>query len=237
MKLLKLAVTLALLATAGCAGMPVAPSAIPPTTTSGTGPRLDPDTAARQFAQVVSTLEPVIEQECRRTRRDGLCDYDIVIDTRLREPANAFQTVDETGQPVLIFTISLIADMRNPDELALVMSHEASHHILDHLSKQQSNAQEGARIYAKAATLSGASQADIARASELGAVYGAATYSKQFELEADDLGARIAKRAGFDPVHGALYFLRLPDPGDDAMSSHPSNSERSATIRRAAQGR
>ncbi|QOL82564.1 M48 family metalloprotease [Pseudooceanicola spongiae] len=195
--------------------------------------RLDADSAARQFAQVVSTVEPVAERYCRAARNDDKCDFHIIVDTRKRSQPNAFQTIDDNGQPVLIFTIALIADMRNPDELAFVMSHEASHHIRDHLSRQRFNADTSAREYGQAAASKGASRAAIRRAVALGAELGARSYSKQFELEADYLGAQIARSAGYNPLIGAQYFQRLPDPGEQFQSSHPPNAERMATVRAA----
>ena len=69
---------------------------------------------------------------------------------------------------------------------------------------------------------------------EIGAVVGARSYSKEFELEADALGTVIAARAGFDPVRGAEFFLRIPDPGNRFLGTHPANAERIATVRRAA---
>lgn len=54
-------------------------------------------------------------------------------------------------------------------------------------------------------------------------------------LEADGLGTEIAIRAGYDPVHGAEFFTRLPDPGDTFLGSHPPNAQRIAAVRRAAE--
>ncbi|MGI9394447.1 MAG: M48 family metalloprotease, partial [Boseongicola sp.] len=55
---------------------------------------------------------------------------------------------------------------------------------------------------------------------------GARQFSKGFELEADSLGARIALRAGYDPVRGILYFVDAPDPGDRFLGTHPPNGDR-----------
>jgi predicted Zn-dependent protease len=55
-------------------------------------------------------------------------------------------------------------------------------------------------------------------------------YSREFELEADALGAEIAWTAGFDPVRGTGFFDRLPDPGDRFLGTHPPNAERKATV-------
>ena len=63
---------------------------------------------------------------------------------------------------------------------------------------------------------------------------GARTYSKDFELEADALGTRIAARAGYDPLRGAEFFFRIPDPGNQFLGSHPANAARLATVQRVA---
>ncbi|MDP5361691.1 MAG: M48 family metalloprotease, partial [Paracoccaceae bacterium] len=71
-------------------------------------------------------------------------------------------------------------------------------------------------------------------AQRLGASVGARTYSKEFELEADALGSRIAAAAGFDPLRGAEFFFRIPDPGDRFLGTHPPNAERLRTVRQVA---
>ena len=51
----------------------------------------------RQFAQVVRTVEPVAERECRE-RTSGLnCDFKIVVDDAPSKSPNAFQTLDKQG--------------------------------------------------------------------------------------------------------------------------------------------
>lgn len=225
---------LLLLTLAGCA-LPPAPSdpAMPPDSSGvEASARLSADAAARQFALVVKTVEPVAEEVCREKRQDDRCNFRIAIDPRPRRPANAFQTLDDNGQPVLIFTLALIADMQNPDELAFVMSHEASHHILRHLSKQAAYANETAQAYAEAAEKAGASKAQVRRAAEKGADVGARSHANEFELQADSLGALIARAAGYDALRGAQYFNRLPDPEKEFLGSHPPNAARMENVRR-----
>ena len=157
-----------------------------------------------------------------------------MVDDDPRAPANAFQTVDRSGRPIIAFTIALILDARNQDELAFVMSHEAAHHIKGHLARQQLNAQLGAQILG---SLVGGTNLQTQRtAQQLGASIGARTYSKDFELEADALGTEIAAAAGYDPLNGALFFTRIPDPGDRFLGTHPANSDRIATVQRVAAG-
>lgn len=186
--------------------------------------------ASQAFSQVVSRLEPTAERACLQLRPDRNCNFKIVVDTRRGEPSNAYQTVDESGRPVITFTLALIGEARNSDELAFIMGHEAAHHIRSHLQRQAENAAAGAVIFAGLATLTGGSAADVATAQELGEFVGARSYSKEFELEADDLGTVIAYRAGYDPLVGAQFFTRIPDPGNAFLGTHPPNGARYSTV-------
>lgn len=215
-----------LLALGGCAVGPP----------DGVSATLDPDSAARNFVAVVNAVEPVAEAECRarNANRTYNCDFQIAVDDRPRMPANAFQTRDDADRPIIVFTLALINDVQNADEMAFVMAHEASHHILGHLDRQDQNARQGAEVFAELAAITGSTDPDAIRAAEeLGAAVGARSYSKEFELEADALGAEIALRAGYDPVRGSEFFDRLPDPGDKFLGSHPPNAQRKALVAQA----
>ena len=211
-------------------------STLQPTIPRGpTPPRLESRVATRNFLQVVNAVEPVAEAECRARTPRSNCDFKIVVDERPNVPANAYQTIDSTGRPILAFTVPLIADARNQDELAFVMAHEAAHHIRGHLDRQQTNATIGAVLAGGLAGALGRSDAAaIEAAQQYGAALGARTYSKDFELEADELGTIIAARAGFNPLRGAEFFFRIPDPGSRFLGSHPPNSQRVAVVTRTA---
>lgn len=226
---------------AGCTVAPAPQGSVPvPETVAApahaVSARIRAQRAAKQFVEVVQTVEPVAERECARHLPGENCDFQIVIDDRMGQPPNAFQTLDRSGRPVIAFTLALIAEVQNADELAFVMSHEAAHHIAGHIDRQQQNATAGAAIFGSLAVLTGADTNGIQAAQELGAAVGARSYSKEFELEADALGTVIAKRAGYDPVRGAEFFNRIPDPGNRFLGTHPPNAARIETVRRVAQG-
>jgi len=227
-----------LLALAGCATtVPTqAPRETPGTVTpnSTVVTKLSAQKAARQFVTVVETVEPVAENECRMRTQGANCDFQIVIDDRPGQPPNAYQTLDQAGRPVVAFTLSLIADVRNADELAFVMGHETAHHIAGHIRRQRENAAAGAVIFGGLAVLTGADATSVESAQELGAAVGARSYSKEFELEADALGTVITKRAGYDPIRGAEFFTRIPDPGNRFLGTHPPNAQRIETVKRVA---
>ena len=99
--------------------MPVAAPQLPPAVPGS------PEDVARTFVQVVDRVEPVAEKICCERTRNVRCKFRIAIDDRPDQAPNAFQTVDDAGNPVIAFNIALLADARNPDELAFVMGHEA----------------------------------------------------------------------------------------------------------------
>jgi len=213
------------------------PPFVQPTASPPVPPRLSPRQAVANFEFVVGQLEPVAEQYCRARSQQVNCDFRIVVDERPGGGVNAFQTLDRNGRPIIGFTIPLIAEARNRDELALVMAHEAAHHIRGHLPRQQQNAALGGLLAGALAGVLGATDAgSIESAQRLGASVGGRSYSKEFELEADALGARIAAAAGFDPLRGAAFFQRIPDPGNRFLGTHPPNADRLRTVQRVAAG-
>ncbi|MBT3139569.1 M48 family metallopeptidase [Ruegeria litorea] len=189
------------------------------------------DVAIRSFTEVSQTIGPRAVQACRARAKKVNCDFRIGVDPDPRAQANAYQSVDDQGRPVITFTAAMILEAGNKDELAFVMSHEAAHHILGHLDRQAENAARGADEFVKLARRTGnTSKRELEYAKKLGAAVGAVEYSKEFELEADELGTVIAYGAGHDPLAGANFFARLPDPGDKFFGSHPPNQERIALV-------
>jgi predicted Zn-dependent protease len=178
----------------------------------------------------------VAEHECRVRTPQFNCDFRIVVDDRPGQPINAYQTLDRNGQPILAFTLPMIASVRNADELAFVMGHEASHHIAGHIPRQQQSAAAGALILGGIAAVTGAGQEAVDQAVRLGAGVGGRVFSKEYELEADALGTVIAHKAGYDPLRGVAFFSQIPDPGNRFLGTHPPNAQRIETVRRVAAG-
>jgi Zn-dependent protease with chaperone function len=219
---------------AGCAPMvtpaPYAPPVVP-SESPASGAKLAAEAAAENFRIVVDRVEPVAEAICRQRASGIPCNLQIVVDNRPGMPPNAFQTVDRLGRPIVGFTLALIGEARNADEIAFVLGHEAAHHISGHIPRQAQQAMSGAMMAGVLATMSGEDEVRVREAQMIGGAIAARTFSRDFELEADALGAEIALLAGFDPVRGAAYFARLPDPGDRFLGSHPPNAQRIELIR------
>jgi Zn-dependent protease with chaperone function len=223
-----LAIVATLLALAGCA----VPPPTPPPVVDGVA--VDMGGVARAVDTVVGRIAPVAEQECRRRRQDARCELRIFVDTNPEAPPNAFQTLDRRDRPVIVVSLPLILQTENADELAFILGHEAGHHIAGHIPRTRVNAEIGAQVLAGLAEADGRGAGDVERARELGAMLGARRFAKEFELEADVIGTVIAARAGYDPVRGARFFARIPDPGDRFLGTHPPNAERQEAVRRTA---
>jgi predicted Zn-dependent protease len=143
----------------------------------------------------------------------------------------------------------LLAIANSEDELANVVGHEIGHVAARHAAQRQTRA-AGAGLLAALGTVvagvvggAGAAQA----VSSLGQVAGAgyiASYSRDQERQADEVGQSIAAQAGYDPMAMADFLAtlgrddRLRRSGETRrpsfLDSHPLTSERvSATQERA----
>lgn len=232
--MLRLLVALPLLAALSACDVAPVPAAPPPRAdmqTPAPGDLLDPQSAAQNFITVVRRMEPQIEAACKERARGQNCDYQIVVDDRPGQSPNAFQTVDRQGRPVIGFNLALISEARNADELAFVMGHEAAHHIAGHLPRKQQDAMAGAMILGSIAAATGADTTAIRTAQDIGATFGGRAKAKDYELEADRLGTVLTWNAGYDPLRGAQFFARIPDPGRTVLGTHPANALRIDIVR------
>lgn len=207
------------------------PSSTEPASTASQVSGMSLAEGRQAFASVSKRVEPVAERSCRERTSGMNCDFLIRIDSDSKAPPNAYQSLDKSGRPVITFTQTMLTQIANRDELAFVMSHEAAHHIRGHLARQQQNAAVGAVLLAGAISLAGGSAAEISNAQDIGASVGARSYSKNFELEADELGTLITYKAGYRPSVGIQFFYRLPDPGDRFLGTHPANPDRVRVVR------
>lgn len=219
------------LALAGCVEtVPPAPAPMEPLPPAGA--MVSPDVAAANFVSVVARMEPVVERECLVRSAATNCDFRILVDDRPGQPPNAYQTLDGYGRPIIAFTLPLIAEARNVDELAFVMGHEAAHHIASHIPRQQQEAATGAIIFGVLTAATGGDARAVQTAQDIGGTFGARRYAKDYELEADAIGTVLTWQAGYDPERGAAFFARIPDPGNRFLGTHPPNAARIDTVRR-----
>jgi len=135
----------------------------------------------------------------------------------------------------------MIQAARNEGEMAGVMAHELSHVALRHGTAQATKAQKYS-ILAGILGIGGAIIGGPAGAAGQIASQGVGVYflkfSREYETEADLLGARIMANAGYDPRDLANMFRTIQSQGGGGggfLSDHPSSADRYARINQEAQ--
>ena len=134
----------------------------------------------------------------------------------------------------------MIEAARTEGEMAGVMAHEISHVALRHGTAQATKGQK----YGLLAGIAGIAGTILTGSSQVGqlaqapfAVY-LLKFSREYETEADVLGAQIMARAGYDPRDLANMFRTIERQGGGSsggfLSSHPSPNDRYARINREA---
>jgi len=136
----------------------------------------------------------------------------------------------------------MIEAAKSEGEVAGVMGHEISHVALRHGTAQATKGQKfqlGALLGQVAgAVVGGAAGAIIAQGSQFGLGTYFLKYSREYESQADLLGAQILARAGYDPRQMANMFKTIEAQGGgkqpEWMSSHPNPGNRYEAINREA---
>ncbi|MEM9715787.1 MAG: M48 family metalloprotease [Pseudomonadota bacterium] len=179
-----------------------------------------------RYRSLSRQMEPRIEQICRSFHADqnrNFCDYQFKLISDTKQPPNAFLSLDNQRRPVITFTVNLLRSMANNDEIAFVIGHEAGHQIAEHIYKARDSTVAGSLA---GAILAGVIGADPQSGADLGAFVGRRAYSKEWEFEADTIGAHIAYRAGYSPIAGIGYFRRNETGSNAFLATHPPSRER-----------
>ena len=133
----------------------------------------------------------------------------------------------------------MIQAARTEGEMAGVMAHEISHVALRHGTAQATKAQKyalGAGIAGILGSILGGPAIGQIAQGTVGVYF--LKFSREYETEADILGARIMANAGYDPRELASMFQTIARAGGSSggwFSSHPSPSDRYARINREAE--
>ena len=240
----------AAVAAVAIAGSAAAQTKITPPKNSYT-PQQDVE-AGRQAAQEVRQQLPMLNDGRTEDYVENIGErLTAVIPNDLRQPAfrysfdvanlrdiNAFAL---PGGPMFL-NRGMIQAARSEAEVAGVMAHELSHVILRHGTAQASKGQKF-QIGAIAGQILGAivggrTGSVIAQGSEIGLGAYFLKYGREYERQADLLGAQLMARAGYDPRAMASMFQTIEreggNRGPEWLSSHPNPGNRVQAINREA---
>jgi beta-barrel assembly-enhancing protease len=179
-------------------------------------------------ARLVAAVPPRLRQPSFRY------SFDVV---NLRE-INAFAL---PGGPMFL-NRGMLQAAHTDDEVAGVMAHELSHVILRHGTLQAAKAQKfqfGALAGQILGSIVGGTKgAIIAQGSQIGLGTYFLKYGREYEREADLLGAQIMARAGYSPRQMANMFRTIQEQGGGGgpewLSDHPDPGNRYNAINREA---
>jgi hypothetical protein len=241
----------AMLATVTVAGSAAAQTKITPPKNSYS-PQQDVELGRQAAAEVRQQLPLLNDQRTENFVEDigqRLIEY---IPSELRQSAfhysfdvvnlrdiNAFAL---PGGPMFL-NRGMIQAAGSEGEVAGVMAHELSHVILRHGTAQASKGQKF-QIGAVAGQILGAivggrTGSVIAQGSQIGLGTYFLKYGREYERQADLLGAQIMARAGYDPRQMAHMFETIERQGGGGgpewLSDHPNPGNRVEAINREAQ--
>ncbi len=139
----------------------------------------------------------------------------------------------------LYVTRGLLALANDASEVAAVMAHEIAHITARHAMQRAEQEKRAAVITQAASIIQSRQKSEQVEAS---AKQSFASFSRQQELDADEIGIKVMSRAGFDP-YGATRFLvslghssafraaligQASADKPDLLATHPSTPERVA---------
>lgn len=202
------------------------------------------------LAQITQRLTKNAAPLCKDTGYDK-CYFKVSYD-----PSNTVNAYASDGYKITIFK-GLLQYLKTNDEIAAVVAHEMGHHLAKHNEEAQQNAAVGAAVSGiVTAVVIGAISANngsyyttyqqqqqqqrdienmLKASMQAGAYFGALSYSKEQEREADLLATYLLKRAGYDLAKAQNVMVVLAqfasekkrDPNRAAfLSTHPAGMER-----------
>lgn len=201
-----------------------------------------------------------IEQQFPILRDDDATDYVERVGERLvasipaefRQPAFDYRFKVVNARDINAFALpggpmyvnrGMIEAARNEGEMAGVMAHEISHVALRHATAQATKQSSAGSVLGQLGLILGGAILGGQTGAQLGAL-GAQVwmtrYSRDYENQADTLGARIMADAGYDPRDLANMFQTIAGQrsgggAPEWLSSHPDPGNRYQKINREAQ--
>ena len=139
----------------------------------------------------------------------------------------------------MFVNVGTITAASNEAELAGVMAHEMAHVYMQHSAKQMQKAQLTQGLAGLAGAILGNAGGVLGALGQTGIQITAGMvmlkYSRGDEAQADDVGARILYRAGYNPQAMADFFKKLEAQGGSGpqfLSDHPNPGNREVAIQR-----
>ncbi|MBV26720.1 MAG: hypothetical protein CMQ13_01500 [Gammaproteobacteria bacterium] len=183
-----------------------------------------PDSAWQQYVTDVGERLLAVSSHANETYTFTVVDEPVV---------NAWATPDA----YIFVTRGILAYFRSEDELASVLGHEIAHVVLQHSRQQVAKSRLSGLAGILGAFATGSSSTiGLAQSLKTTAL---ASYGRKYELQADELGMQLARKAGYDPRASieSIQILRdheafrrsvmnSPPVYHGLLGSHPAHAKR-----------
>jgi Zn-dependent protease with chaperone function len=195
-------------------------------------PMLDDDTVDNYIENIGGRLTAAIPSNLRHAQ------FRYTFDVVNMKEINAFAL---PGGPMFV-NRGMIEAARSEGEVAGVMAHEMAHVVLRHGTAQATKGEKfqiGSVVGQILGAIVGGTAGNVISAgSQIGLGTYFLKYGREYEREADLLGAQIMARAGYDPRRMADMFRTIERQGGGGgpewLKSHPNPGNRQAAIEREA---
>lgn len=177
-----------------------------------------------------------VAERLARATGDAARDFKWQVSLVRSPQANAFCL---PGGKIVVYT-GILPHTQNEAGLAAVMGHEMAHAIARHGSQRLLRTTMAQTIMA-GAQFSLSDMDPRQRQAVMGAIGAGAQYgvllpfSREHELEADEMGLIYMARAGYDPNEAISFWERMSSAGGqqppEFASTHPANATRIAQLR------
>lgn len=182
------------------------------------------------FTRVSKNILPIAKQACRTihtSEANSKCNFRFLIKVKNGSTPDARFTRTPNGSTVISFNSAMLQFLRDDDEMAMVVAHEMSHQIANHIKR-------GERELLRAAIASAAAAKKAGRNPKTATQKAAETtfiaLSRKFELEADRAGTIFMMRAGYNPDK-AINLLDRQPANNIRFRRHPLHPERKKAVR------
>jgi putative metalloprotease len=180
----------------------------------------------------IKAIQGIWDRISRASRFDAFIMYDP------KEEVNAYITRADKDSFLVVIQLGLLKILKTEDEVAGVLAHEIGHGVKRHGDKRQGNTMGvllGANILSS--ILKGGALGNLAIG--VGANLAVQGYSRENEVEADDLGVEYSAKAGFSPWGLYNAIERMAKEGivtpPSGFNSHPPTERRMSNLKNQAE--
>lgn len=183
---------------------------------------------------VIDKLAPEATTLCRELKgAKANCDMRVVLSTQSKG-LNAHADGEK-----IVMNADMVDFANNDNQLAFILAHEYSHHIMRHVQSTQNNVMGGALLGTLLDALASSQGVNTqGQLGKMGAQTALLSYSPEFENEADYIGLYIVARAGFkveDAPHFWRQMAKVNKQGIYTRTTHPTTPERFVTMNKTIQ--